>query len=396
MPEVGGARKPSVLIADPFFGDLGGAKIVTLWMIEALKADFEVTVFCWRPFDLQELNGFVGTRLDAHDFRFLRPPLWVRWLGEFLTWLDKDPYSILRWTLMMRLLKRIACRFDVLVSCNDETDFGRAGIQYIHYPYLHRHARLVRLGRDWQAAVRSSQRWRPWRLLCDFQFANLGRNKTLTNSGWTAELLKQSYALEAEVLYPPVEGAFGTLPWEERDEMVVCVGRLASDKRLGTIVNIVRLLRQKHPRLGLRLVGTYPTDPDGPREFQNLRGLAAENDWIEIHLDVSREQLAELIGRSKIGMHAKVDEHFGIGVAEMVRGGCAVLAHNSGGPREILGFDARLLYLTEAEAAEKVSAILSDSQHRSEVFANLREQARLFSARRFVERFREVVAEFQA
>ena len=42
--------------------------------------------------------------------------------------------------------------------------------------------------------------------------------------------------------------------------------------------------------------------------------------------------------RSKVGIHTMTDEHFGIGVVEMMSAGLFTIAHNSAGPKlDIIG-----------------------------------------------------------
>ena len=43
-------------------------------------------------------------------------------------------------------------------------------------------------------------------------------------------------------------------------------------------------------------------------------------------------ELIELLGHSAVGLHTMWNEHFGIGVVEMLAAGVATIAHNSGGP----------------------------------------------------------------
>ena len=50
--------------------------------------------------------------------------------------LDPDPDSIQPSNYLLRIGKKIANDFDLIVSANNEADFGRPSIQYVHYPYL--------------------------------------------------------------------------------------------------------------------------------------------------------------------------------------------------------------------------------------------------------------------
>jgi len=49
-------------------------------------------------------------------------------------------------------------------------------------------------------------------------------------------------------------------------------------------------------------------------------------------------KIIEEFAKSKIGLHTMTDEHFGIGVVEMMTSGVFTIAHNSAGPKmDIIG-----------------------------------------------------------
>ena len=83
--------------------------------------------------DLAAINRFYGTalravRLLADDGPSDPPSRSFR--------LDPDPDSIQPSNYLLRIGKKIADDFDLIVSANNEADFGRPWIQYVHYPYL--------------------------------------------------------------------------------------------------------------------------------------------------------------------------------------------------------------------------------------------------------------------
>ncbi len=53
---------------------------------------------------------------------------------------------------------------------------------------------------------------------------------------------------------------------------------------------------------------------------------------VEFHLNVTYDELKAWFGRGLIGLHTMWNEHFGIGVVEMMAAGVITIAHNSGGP----------------------------------------------------------------
>src|SRR6185503_8350676 len=142
------------------------------------------------------------------------------------------------------------------------------------------------------------------------------------------------------------------------------------------------------PDLRLRIVGT----PEGAYAERIAARARAEGTWITIQSGLTREALAVLMARHRYGIHGHLNEHYGMVVAEMVHAGCIVWVPNDGGQVEIVG-DARLRYDTVEGAAAAIVRTLSDPAEEADLRSRLAKQARLFSTERFVQGFREVVAE---
>ncbi len=375
-----------LLLVDPLFHSKGGGPAVTFWALEALKHEYDVTVLTWREVDIEAGNYWFGTKLKPDEFRVETPLVPVRWLGELLDSVDKDPFSIQRWSLLMRTARHIAHRFDVVMTTNGEADFGVPSIQYIHFPYLANGAGDLKDRR---------LRRRPWQLISGFTFAGMKVNHALANSDWTSKMYESRYGVAARTLYPPVPGDFEQRPWEDREEGFVCIGRYNGDKRIELVIEILAAVRRRRPEVHLHLVGApMPEEPGGIEFYQRLRRLVAQNsDWISLDEGISRDALRDLLVRHRYGIHAKVDEHFGIGVAELVRAGCVTFTHRSGGQMEIVNHN-RLLFVDKADAVERILAVLEQPELERELQGHMARQAQLFSTEHFAEGLRQHVATF--
>ena len=72
-------------------------------------------------------------------------------------------------------------------------------------------------------------------------------------------------------------------------------------------------------------------------------------------------ELRALYGRAAVGLHTMWNEHFGIGVVEMMAAGVVPVAHASGGPAlDIVGTDGAsgLLAATAEEYADALHSLL--------------------------------------
>ena len=119
--------------------------------------------------------------------------------------------------------------------------------------------------------------------------------------------------------------------------------------------------RAPEPRLVL--AGAVRHAADAAR-LDALRDLVRELDLaapaVEFAPNLSVE-LRALYGRAAVGLHTMWNEHFGIGVVEMMAAGVVPVAHASGGPAlDIVGTDGAsgLLAATAEEYADALHSLL--------------------------------------
>jgi len=260
-------------------------------------------------------------------------------------------------------------------------------VQYVNYPWnlMPRPA----LERRWYHLPTLVAAYRELCLrVADFSLERMRQTAMLVNSDYIGGLVRARYDLVPRTLYPPVMGTFPAVPWAERERAFLCVGRIAPDKELDRVIDILARVRSARPEVRLTLVGT----PEGAYAERITARVRAEGGWITIESGLPRDALTRLMTRHRYGIHGHRTEHFGMAVAEMVHAGCIVWVPSSGGQVEIVG-DARLRYDTVEGAAAAIVRTLSDPAEEADLRARLAKQARLFSAERFVREFREVVAE---
>jgi len=122
----------------------------------------------------------------------------------------------------------------------------------------------------------------------------------------------------------------------------------------------------------------------------------AHGPWVRIHRDLSRRDLTALLSKSRYGIHACIEEHFGIAPAEMARAGCIPFVHASGGQVEIVDSDPRLCYTTAEDAASKILAVLRDRRLQDELRTAVHRRSERFTPEAFVSGFLDRVAKFLA
>jgi len=353
----------------------GGGACVGAWAVEALRQRARLTVISWEPIDYSGVNRNFGTCLEPGQFETHHVPPLLRSV------VDRLPAAAvqLRLALMLRRARQLDCerRFDVLLCTDDQVDFGRPGIQYVHYP--------------WPWLLEHRERPSVYRWLCQriapASSAGVRRNATVANSKFVAQILADRYGIASAVVYPPVPADLAVTPWAERENAVIAISRFHPFKRLLEIIEIIARVRQRQP-LQLTLIGT----PDDQTYERAVRQAAKRHgEWVRLRTNLSREELDQAIATHRYGIHAAVEEHFGIAIAQMLRGGCIPFVHATGGPTEIIGDMPGLRFGSDDQAVERIVAVAGDAARQLEIREQLAQRLDLFSTERFMEELRSCV-----
>jgi len=388
------ARKRLLFLYPPWKPP-GGSNAVAVVLIEALKREHDLTVLANDPLDREAMARAYGVHLAPGEVRELVvPPLWRRAVAGQKRWL-------LRYHALMRRGRQLAPDFDIALSANDETDFGRRGIQYVHYPRfddprVNPRAKRALETENLRAHHRSDLAMRAYFALCarvsGFDMDSMRKNLTLVNSAWTARIVKEVLDLDARVLHPPVPSDFQPAPWDARSADFVALGRVAGEKRTHALIAILAEVRAQTGWRGeLHVVGPQ----DHPGYLAQIRAqAAAAGPWVRLRGELPRDELRRLLETSRFGIHGMAREHFGIAVAEMVNAGMVPFVPDDGGQVEIVGGQPALLWHDQPDAVAKIAALLGSAERLAEVRAGLDPLRGTYSNERFMAGVREIVAGF--
>ncbi len=381
--------KAKVAIVHPGMG-FGGSEAPALWTIEALKRDYDVTLISMRDVGLERLNAYYGTSLAPGDFshRRVRLPAGLR---------GTEKFAGLKGRFLLRHVRRAAPLFDVLISAYGPMDFGKPGIQMIAD---------LSFVEEWRLDLNPSFRsWKGWFYgktlvrdvylgVCDgvarVHSEAWKQNLTLANSRWSARRLLEKYGIPSQVVYPPVAVNFPAVPFSARDCGFVCLGRVAPEKCVHSVIAILQKVRERGHDVHLHILGGI----DNSDYAHKVRRLAEQfREWVHLEGWVQGEQKVKLLTGHRFGIHARPNEPFGIAVAEMVRAGCLVFVPNEGGQVEIVNQPA-LTFQDEAEAVEKIHAVLASEAEAEKLRDRLHDACDAFSVTTFVKTMRSTVADF--
>jgi len=378
------ACQPAVVIGHPYIGR-GGSEARVMWLIEALKQDFDLTLVTTGGWDLEALNDHYGTQVSRVDCRLRVAP--VPFLAHSFS------AAALRSSCYQRFARRIAGEYAVRISAYNLTDWGMPAIHFIADFSWDKTLR-ERLHPPSPGLIYRDTILRKAYLLLASAFETpsgrdvLREDLVIANSRWSAALLKQDFGVaNTPVIYPSVGSLFPDVPWGEKEMAFAMIGRIVPEKQIECAIAILNAVRQHGHDIRLHLCGHNNHDLYG-RHISTLCTQHAS--WIIQEGSVSGKRKADILARCQFGIQTCTTEAFGISVAEMVRAGAIVFAPNNGGQTEIIN-SPDLLFSDADDAVRKICSVLTSTETQTAQRAHLANCVDVFSADRFITSAHELV-----
>jgi glycosyltransferase involved in cell wall biosynthesis len=253
----------------------------------------------------------------------------------------------------------------------------RVGLIWVcHEPSAFIHSRpwinaLVPFWKRWLARL-----LRPLLAAADIRLSR-HTDRLVANSAHTAAMARTVYGRDADaIVYPGIDQTIFRPVSGEGRAGIITVARLTRFKRVDFLLRVFALVSASHPDLTFTIVGQG--------EDENaLRALAAElgvGSRVLFPGSVDTGTLARLYRRSRLFLHGSVDEPFGMAPLEAIASGTPVVAHNSGGPMEIVDDTCgRLLDSLSMERwSEEIDAYLGMLQNNADYVAKVSDRASRF------------------
>ncbi|MEL7037388.1 MAG: glycosyltransferase [Cyanobacteria bacterium J06592_8] len=368
--------KASIAVFYPSFQG-GGAESVGLWILEALKDQYNVTLFTLFPIDFKKLNSAYGTHLSEERVTiqsFL--PKSAKTSLDFLVANNNVVRKLLN-HFYIREFKANAQEYDLVLSGYNATDLGQRGIQYIH----------------WIDVFDKDEEF--YKNISDFSDERMKSNVSLANSAVVADAIQTEYGIDSTVVYPPVVLDVQNIPWEQKENAFICSGRLTKAKQPHKAIQILKIIRAKGYDVKLYLTGGGGGF-SGWKYLRFLEKMVAENsDWVTLYQNLPYKDYVNVLARCRYGIHYK-KEPFGISIAEMMKAGAIPFVRSVGGQVEIVGEDNQDLFFenTVEEAVEKILSVLSNPDQQQQLRAKLEERKQIFSTDNFMNNIREFVENY--
>ena len=366
-----------IALLHAFMDILGGGEYLMLELVRGLRRIgcsvdlYTVTPPPWRDIervfgirDPQSLFRRVYVHEELNPFRFKR--------GRFVRL-----KRLLAYHGFFKMFNRERLRdmYDLIVDTQSNTA-SPVDIAYIHYPVIaetySRHTPLYDL---YSLAVKALYLW--W-------FSKPMSRRILTNSSWTARVIRHYYGVDAGVLYPPVDVERFSMYADKypRQDMVVTVSRLTPEKNLPAVSAVASAL------LGYRFVIVGRLDDEAVYHELMIRGL-------DVMTDIPRDELVHVMARAKYYLHPPFREHFGIAVVEAMAAGLVPFVYyDSGACRDIVSrVDKRLCYRDIARVPYMIR-LIEERGLWGELSRRARVVAEMFDVKNFYRRVAHYMSSF--
>jgi alpha-1,2-mannosyltransferase len=345
----------------PYCSGGGGGERVLWKMIQLLQSQGKsVVIYTIDPPDTDEakLRQDAERRFDVH----ISKPVQLISLEQYKDFLLPSPYLSLvlesygTMKLARQALKRIqpdvfcdttGCAFTFLVARWMLPPTARI-LAYVHYPTISTDMMLF----EWQQGGRSKKLWKTvlklvyyWMFAVAYGIVGSLADLVMVNSTWTYHHIASlwRFSKEIHIVYPPCRvpstNAEKTQEERQRQNTIVSIGQFRPEKDHPLQVKSLARLLEQHPehkgKVKLLLIGSCRNEGDQKR-VESLKKLASElqvQNHVEFSINPPYSDLQQSMFNASIGIHTMRQEHFGIGIVEMMAAGLLTIAHNSGGPK---------------------------------------------------------------
>jgi alpha-1,2-mannosyltransferase len=235
----------------------------------------------------------------------------------------------------------------------------------------------------------------------------------MVNSTWTYHHMRSLWKGAAwrgaiSIVYPPCNVAdlqplAARNPQTPRQPVILSIGQFRPEKDHVLQLQAIAKLFQEHPSLRdtkppvqLVLVGGCRNVADKARlaHLQELATSLGIADRVEFCFNQPYTTVRKWLGVAKVGLHTMWNEHFGIGIVEMMAAGLLTVAHNSGGPAADLIVPRQTGFLAatvDDYASALHQALTMDAEETIRMQHAASQSSARFSDQVFRERFRKVM-----
>lgn len=342
-----------VVISHHYWGSPGGGQLVCATSAKSFEENYFKPVLSGTfKFDPKKYLEWYG--IDISKYPIITLPfqakafgLWSRLLVWFpakkaikkykadIVFTDEVAYKPLIKDKSFKLIEYVHFPFEVAI----DPKYKGTGLAYGEDPYIMERYGKFPLNIYWKVYVKFLRRYARDN---PFRYANL----VFVNSKWTAQVAKMVYGEEPKVLNPPlppnVEIVQNPTPFYIRKPWIVMLGRYSQEKRYHWVVTeVAPKIFKEDPEAKLIIIGgattptlqAYKEDVKKLAQKAGLKVAETLDQEAQVYLiaNAPRKLINQVMDEARVFLHATINEHWGIAVAEAMARGLTPVVHKSGG-----------------------------------------------------------------
>ena len=222
------------------------------------------------------------------------------------------------------------------------------------------------------------------------------------NSKFTKEFIDQSFGIDSQVIYPPVD--VKSIVGGKKENLIISVGRFSKHqlhpKKQEVLIEVFKEIYKKEPSWRLILAGQAKKEDE---KYLRTLKKSARGVGIKIYQNMQVDKLRDAYSKAAIYWHAtgfgqqerenpQAMEHFGIATVEAQAAGAVPVVIGKGGQKEIV-IDGKngILWTTKAQLFEATLNLIKDSAKRKILSKEAVKNSRRFSQETFIRQYEKIL-----
>jgi len=365
-------NKP-ILVVHPQVGAVGGSEFSLAVLLELLTNDLNLktVLLTHEMFPVSEFNRVWRTNINYENLEVIS----LKFPRKFAS-----TFSYLKCARLSSYVKKNLSKFSLVISA--------------YNPLVDIEETISLIGDVTFVQYESSKVRRFVYKLINLFFGLKGEisenNIIVSNSEFSRRVIKEHLGIESCVIYPPVYVVSDPekIPWYERENGFVYIGRISREKRVLEVIDVVKALRGKGYDLHLHIVGT-----GYDRKYLESVKLSCSAPWCRMDGAKYGYDKEEILLSHKFGINLCDKETFGISVAEQVALGEVVFVADSGGQVEIVE-DEFLRVKDKEDLLNKFEILINNEVKMQEVRKKLKDRVQRFHKDFFKEEMKRLLERF--